>query len=43
MKNGKKHFYLVRDGKCIYTYKEYNDNDLDFESNIKLSLRYECL
>ena len=34
MKNGKKYFYLARDGKCIYTYKEYNDNDLDFESNI---------
>lgn len=34
MKNDKKYFYLARDGKCIYTFKEYNDNDLDFESNI---------
>lgn len=34
MKNSKKYFYMAKDGKCIYTYKEYNDNDLDFESNI---------
>jgi hypothetical protein len=34
MKEGKKYFYLARDGKCIYTYKEYSNNDLDFESNI---------
>ena len=27
-------FYLSRIGKCIYTNKKYNDNDLDFESNI---------
>ena len=27
-------FYLCRKGKCIYTNKKYNDNDLDFESNI---------
>lgn len=34
MREGKKYFYLARDGKCIYTYKEYSNNDLDFESNI---------
>lgn len=34
LKNGRKYFYIAKDGKCIYTYKEYNDNDLDFESNI---------
>ena len=28
------YFYLCKDGKCIYTNKKYNDNDLDFESNI---------
>ena len=28
------YFYLCKKGKCIYTNKEYNDNDLDFESNI---------
>lgn len=27
-------FYLSDIGKCIYTNKIYNDNDLDFESNI---------
>jgi hypothetical protein len=27
-------FYLSNKGKCIYTNKKYNDNDLDFESNI---------
>lgn len=34
IKNNKKYFYIAKDGKCIYTYKEYNDDDLDFESNI---------
>lgn len=29
-----KKFYLSTLGKCIYTKKEYNDNDFDFESNI---------
>jgi hypothetical protein len=28
------YFYSCKNGKCIYTNKEYNDNDLDFESNI---------
>jgi hypothetical protein len=28
------YFYLCKDGKCIYTNKKYNDNDLDFETNI---------
>ena len=28
------YFYLSKKGKCIYTNKKYNDNDLDFESNI---------
>lgn len=28
------YFYLSNIGKCIYTNKKYNDNDLDFESNI---------
>ena len=28
------YFYLCKNGKCIYTNKDYNDNDLDFESNI---------
>lgn len=28
------YFYLCENGKCIYTNKKYNDNDLDFESNI---------
>lgn len=28
------YFYLCKNGKCIYTNKKYNDNDLDFESNI---------
>ena len=27
-------FYVSRKGKCIYTKNPYNDNDLDFESNI---------
>lgn len=27
-------FYISNIGKCIYTKKEYNDSDLDFESNI---------
>ncbi len=29
-----KEFFLYRDGKCIYTNKKYDDNDLSFESNI---------
>jgi hypothetical protein len=28
------YFYLCKNGKCIYTNKKYNDNDLDFETNI---------
>ena len=28
------YFYLSKKGKCIYTNKKYNHNDLDFESNI---------
>ncbi len=34
IKNGKIHFYMSNKGKCIYTNKKYNDDDLDFESNI---------
>jgi hypothetical protein len=34
IKNKKTYFYLCKIGKCIYTNKKYNDNDLDFESNI---------
>ena len=34
IKDGIIYFYLCRIGKCIYTNKKYNDNDLDFESNI---------
>jgi len=34
IKNNKKYFYLCKIGKCIYTNKKYNDNNLDFESNI---------
>ena len=34
IKNNYVYFYLSRTGKCIYTNKKYNDNDLDFESNI---------
>ena len=34
IKNNKKYFYLSKIGKCIYTNKKYNDNNLDFESNI---------
>ena len=34
IKEDKVHFYLSNKGKCIYTNKKYNDNDLDFESNI---------
>ena len=34
IKNNKTYFYLCKIGKCIYTNKKYNDNDLDFESNI---------
>ncbi len=32
--NDIKNFYVSNLGKCIYTKKKYNDNDLDFESNI---------
>ena len=34
MKDKTINFYLCKNGKCIYTNKKYNDNDLDFESNI---------
>ena len=34
IKDNKKYFYLSKIGKCIYTNKKYNDNNLDFESNI---------
>jgi hypothetical protein len=34
IKDNKINFYLCKKGKCIYTNKKYNDNDLDFESNI---------
>jgi hypothetical protein len=34
IKNNIVYFYLCKNGKCIYTNKKYNDNDLDFESNI---------
>ena len=33
-KNNKKYFYISKIGKCIYTKKEYNDDNFDFESNI---------
>lgn len=34
IKGNNKKFYLSHKGKCIYTKKEYNDDDFDFESNI---------
>ena len=34
IKDNKINFYLCKKGKCIYTNKKYNDDDLDFESNI---------
>jgi len=34
IKNNKIYFYMSTVGKCIYTNKEYNDNNFDFESNI---------
>jgi hypothetical protein len=34
IKDGYKIFYISKIGKCIYTKKEYNDNNFDFESNI---------
>ena len=34
IKDGYKFFYISKIGKCIYTRKEYNDNNFDFESNI---------
>jgi len=34
IKNNIIYFYTSKKGKCIYTNKKYNHNDLDFESNI---------
>ncbi len=34
IRDGYKIFYVSKLGKCIYTKKEYNDNNFDFESNI---------
>jgi len=34
IKNGYKTFYVSNIGKCIYTRKEYSNNNFDFESNI---------
>lgn len=34
IKNNYIYFYISDKGKCIYTNKDYNDNNLDFESNI---------
>ena len=34
IKNNKIYFYVSKKGKCIYTNKEYNDDDFDFETNI---------
>ena len=34
IKDNKIYFYMSNIGKCIYTNKEYNDNNFDFESNI---------
>jgi len=34
IKKDVRYFYVSKLGKCIYTNKKYNDNDLDFESNI---------
>ena len=34
IRGNKKQYFLCKAGKCIYTYKEYNDDDFDFESNI---------
>jgi hypothetical protein len=34
LRGDEKKFYISDLGKCIYTNKKYNDNDLDFESNI---------
>jgi hypothetical protein len=34
IKNNKINFYMSDIGKCIYTNKEYNNNNFDFESNI---------
>jgi hypothetical protein len=34
IKNNYIYFYVSNIGKCIYTNKIYNDDDLDFESNI---------
>ena len=34
VKNNNISFYMSNLGKCIYTNKDYNDNNFDFESNI---------
>ena len=34
IKNNKIYFYMSNIGKCIYTYKEYSNDNFDFESNI---------
>ena len=34
IKNKQKYFYVSKLGKCIYTKKEYSNNNFDFESNI---------
>ena len=34
IKGNSKKFYLSHKGKCIYTKREYRDDDFDFESNI---------
>ena len=34
LKNNNIYFYMSNLGKCIYTNKDYNDNNFDFESNI---------
>ncbi len=34
LRGDERKFYISDLGKCIYTNKKYNDNDLDFESNI---------
>ena len=42
IKGNKKKYYFSRKGKCIYTNKDYNDDNFDFESNItsyKLDLK----
>jgi hypothetical protein len=34
IQENKIYFYMSNIGKCIYTYKEYSNDDFDFESNI---------